>query len=131
MILLDTHAWIWMVMDPKRLSKPAVQAIRRAAKAQDLAIASISLYEAAWLFANRRVRIPGTVSQGVRELIDASRVQVLEVVPDIASVAAQLPEPVPSDPADRLIVATALVHAVPLVTRDARILESGACNAIW
>ena len=118
-------------MEPKRLSKPASQAIRRAAKVGATAVASISLFEAAWLFANNRVRIPGTVAQAVRELIETTRVQVLELSPDIASTSAQLPDAVPKDPADRLIVATALVHAVPLVTRDTRILDSGACSAIW
>jgi len=35
------------------------------------------------------------------------------------------------DPADRLIAATAATRALPLVTKDARIEESGACEVIW
>ena len=120
-----------MAIDPKRLSKPAAQAIRREAKARTIAVATISLFEAAWLFARNRVRMPGTVAQAMHELVDSSHVQVLELTADIAVAAAQLPEAVLQDPADRLIVATALVHAVPLVTRDGRILDSGVCNAIW
>jgi PIN domain nuclease of toxin-antitoxin system len=118
-------------MDPKRLSKTAAQLIRRSAKSGEMAVASISLFEAAWLFANGRIRGPGTVTQAVRELLDTTKVQVLDLSVDVASHSVQLPTTLPGDQADRLIVATALVNAIPLVTRDSRILESGACKAIW
>jgi len=49
----------------------------------------------------------------------------------VTATAVRLPASVPGDPADRLIVATALVHAIPLVTRDARIIDSNACSTIW
>ncbi len=131
MILLDTHAWLWLALEPKKLSRAATQAIRQSAKGSGLAVASISLLEVAFLFANGRVRSRGTVSQAVQELVTETRVDVLELTPEIAATAVQLSDAVPKDPADRLIVATALVHALPLVTRDARILESEACRAIW
>ena len=45
MILLDTHAWIWLAAEPERLSRRASSAIRRAARSGEIAIASISLWE--------------------------------------------------------------------------------------
>ena len=57
--------------------------------------------------------------------------QTLDLTPEIATTAVQLPETVPADPADRLIVATALVNGLPLVTRDARIQDAKACNVVW
>jgi PIN domain nuclease of toxin-antitoxin system len=131
LILLDTHAWLWLALEPKKLSRPAAAAIQRAAKTGALAIASITLLEAAWLFANGRIRNPGTVSNALRELVESVPTEILDVTTDVAATAVQLPSTVPADPADRLIVATAIVHGYPLVTRDARIQASASCRTIW
>lgn len=50
---------------------------------------------------------------------------------EIALVAARLPANFPSDPADRLIAATAMVDGVPLLTADKNILRSRAVKTIW
>jgi PIN domain nuclease of toxin-antitoxin system len=131
MILLDTHTWLWMSAEPKKLSKEAAREIRRGAAGGGLAIAAISLYETAWLFASGKVRSTRTASQALQRMIETTRVETLELSLDIAATAAQLPDAIPRDPADRMIVATALVHAIPLVTKDSRITESGVCRVIW
>lgn len=131
MILLDTHVLLWLCIQPQKLSRPAVRAIERAAKSGGLAIASITLLEVAWLFAHGRIRAAGSVSSSVRDILDASRASVLEITPEVAATAVQLPQSLPADPADRLIVATAVAHALSLVTRDARILDSGVCRTVW
>lgn len=131
MILLDTHVLLWLAMEPKRLSRPATGAISRAAKTGAIAIASITLLECAWLIAKGRVRTPGSVTSALGELLEATAADVLELTADIAATAVQLPDTVPTDPADRLIVATAIVHGIPLVTRDSRIADSETCRTIW
>lgn len=131
MILLDTHAWLWMSSEPKKLSKEATRAIRRGASGGGLAIAAFSLYETAWLFASGRVRSTRTAAQALQRMVEATRVETLELSWEVAATAAQLPESLTGDPGDRLIVATALVHAIPLVTKDSRIADSGVCKVIW
>ena len=131
MILLDTHALVWLVADPKRLSRAGVRAIERAEAATGIAVAAITLWEIAALLVRGRLRGRGTIEQTVRRFVEGARAQVLDVTIEIAATAAQLPAAVPADPADRLIVATALVHAVPLVTRDERIRASRSCRTIW
>jgi PIN domain nuclease of toxin-antitoxin system len=130
-ILLDTHVLLWLALKPKRLSRAATRTIRSATLSDGIAIASITLLELAWLFANGRVRSGATVLQAVSQLISATGVNVLELTPEIAASAVELPPSIPSDPADRLIVATALVHAVPLVTRDGRIQDANVCKTVW
>jgi PIN domain nuclease of toxin-antitoxin system len=60
------------------------------------------------------------------QTVDAT---VLAITPDIAATAAALP--IHGDPADRLIVATAIVHRAPLVTKDQRIRAAGVVETLW
>jgi len=57
-------------------------------------------------------------------------VVLLPITLEIAITAGSLPDPI-RDPADRLIVATAMHQGVPLVTKDARIRESAVVQTIW
>jgi hypothetical protein len=54
-ILLDTHAWLWLGGEPRRLSRVAATAIESAASSGGIAIASVTLVEIAWLMARRCV----------------------------------------------------------------------------
>jgi len=69
MILLDTHALIWMSADPKRLSKKARDAIREARQSSGLAVATITLWELALLAQRGRIHVAGTVESFVRETV--------------------------------------------------------------
>jgi len=129
MILLDTHALVWSVLDPRRLSKDAASAIRRARRQDGIAIAAITLLELAGLLVRGRVRLPGTLEAALHKMTDRLVVKPLTV--EIASVAAQFSPPFPGDPADRLIAATALVEDIPLVTHDQRLLDSPRLRTIW
>jgi PIN domain nuclease of toxin-antitoxin system len=58
-------------------------------------------------------------------------VDLLTLSPAVAVKAASLPASFPGDPADRLIVATALIESAALVTRDGRIQQSGLVPTVW
>jgi PIN domain nuclease of toxin-antitoxin system len=130
-ILLDTHAWIWLAAEPERLSRRASSAIRRAARSGEIAIASISLWETTMIISQGRLTIAGTLEGAVRELVDSTRVAVREITPAIAALSTQFPEDFPKDPADRLIAATARAEGLPLVTKDERIRSSPLLRTIW
>lgn len=129
MILLDTHVLIWMASDPKRLSKKARAAIRDARQKTGVAIATITLWELAWLAENGRIQVVGSVESFVRETV--ARVILQPITPEIAALAVQLPADFPKDPADRLIAATAMVGGAPLVTADERIRHAKVVQTIW
>jgi|SRR5579859_1658950 len=131
MILLDTHALIFTVVEPRRLSRAAASAIRRAQAGDGLCISAISLWELAMLFGRGIVRAHGTVEDSVRLMVDSARVGVKPITAEIASLAVQFPEDYPLDPADRLIGATARAEGVALVTRDEKIQSSPLLKTIW
>lgn len=131
MILLDTHVWVWLAVEPKRLSRRATTAIRKAAESGGISIASISLWELAMLFAHGRLRAPGTVETSVRSVVEKTGVIIHEITPEIAALSTMFPKSYPQDPADRLIGATARSLGLSLVTKDQRILDSELLKSIW
>jgi PIN domain nuclease of toxin-antitoxin system len=131
LILLDTHVLAWLVVEPERLSRAAASAIRRARSSDGLAIADITVWELAFLFARGLLRAHSTVENAVQNLLARSGVVVKPITAEIAAIAAQFPDDYPKDPSDRLIGATALSEGLALVTRDERILSYARLKTIW
>ena len=129
MILLDSHVLVWAVADPKRLSKEAGSAIRRARRSDGLAVSAITTWEIAWMLATQRVQGYGTIDASVHQFLDG--VTVRPITEEIASLAAQFPVDYSRDPADRLIGATARAEGLTLVTRDERIRRSLLLKTLW
>jgi PIN domain nuclease of toxin-antitoxin system len=131
MILLDTHAWLWLGMSPRRLSAAAASAIQAASSSGGLAIASVTILEVAFLMGRGRLRLHGSPETLLPELLDGTGVVVKDITPAIAAVFAHLPDAVGHDPVDRVILATARVEGLPLVTRDRRMRAQHVIQTVW
>jgi len=129
LILLDTHVLAWASEDPRRLSRAAASEIRRARRGGGLAISAITLWELSWQISRGRIRTGGTVEATVQRMVEG--VAILPITLEIAALAAQFPDDYPSDPADRLIGATARAEGMTLVTRDERIRRSTLIRTVW
>jgi PIN domain nuclease of toxin-antitoxin system len=131
LILLDTHVLVWLVGQPEKLSKAAASAIRRARSSDGLAIADVTVWELAFLFARGVLQSHGTLENTVRNLVNRSGVIVKPITAEIAALATQFPNDYPRDPVDRLIAATARAEGLALVTRDESIRKSPLLKTIW
>lgn len=131
MIVLDTHAWIWWASNPERLSRRAKKAVDSAVEHKAIFISSISAWEVALLVAKNRLKLS---MDGADWIAKSERLPFVNFVPvdnAIAIKSVALPEPFHADPADRIIIATAITMGVPVVTKDERILTYPHVESIW
>lgn len=128
MILLDTHAFLWLADGSDRLSEPA-----RAAIAEDAepAISAISAYEIAYLALRGRLELDRPVGAWVGDALSAHGVRALPLTVAIALRAGSLERAFPGDPADRIIYATARERGVRLVSRDTKIAGFDPARVLW
>lgn len=129
MIVLDTHAWIWWVSDPDKLSRRARDAI---GQARDIGLCPISCWEVATKVATGKLQLDRAPRTWVKQALANPRLTLLALTEDIAVTAGLLGrEGFHGDPADRLIAATAMHHKAALVTRDKSIRAYRALKTIW
>jgi len=131
MIVLDTHAWVWFVSNPEYLSKLAKKSIDAAIDEKGLLISSISAWEVALLVDRKRLKLTHDVSDWVAKSEMLPFVQFLPVDNLIAVKSVNLPQFLHNDPADRIIIATAMTIATPVVTKDEKILNYPYVETIW
>lgn len=127
MIVLDTHAWIWFASDPAKLGKETRRLLRRE---RVRGVAAISCWEVAMLAARGRIELDREPAAWMDDALREVGADLLPLTPAVAAASAQLGT-FQGDPADRLIVATALTHGAVLVTKDERIREFGAVRTVW
>ena len=115
MLLLDTHVAVWVSLDDPKLGAAARTAVVQAFVDGQLAISTISFWEAAMLVEKGRIHLPEDVEQWRRELLSHG---VIEIPVDgvTAARAGRLPD-IHGDPADRIIMATAR-NGHTLITSD-------------
>lgn len=120
MIVLDTHVLVWARADERRLGRKARALIEREWASGQVAVCAISFWEAALLQVRGRLELPAAADVWRADLLDDGLLEL--AVGGEAAVRAVGLGGLPSDPADRLIIATALQHGAALVTADERLL---------
>lgn len=117
MILLDTHVWLWWTnLDTAKLSDERRQQID---SANMVGVSAISCFEVAWLEQHGRITLPCDCRTWFKSALEGSGVALAPITPEIAWLAVNLP-PHHHDPHDRLIIATALVEGVDLMSFDSQ-----------
>lgn len=127
-LLLDTHIWLWSLLDPERLGPRAARAL--ASAANTLWLSPISAWEAVLLAERGRVAVDDDGALAwVERALRAVPLREAPLTFDVAleSRRVMLPHP---DPADRFLAASARVHGLTLVTADERLLRAKVCPTL-
>lgn len=130
-IVLDTHAWIWFVSNPELLSRKAKRSVDAAIDEKGVLISSISAWEVALLVSHKRLRLTLDVTDWITQSEMLPFIQFIPVDNSIAVKSVALPPPFHNDPADRIIIATAIAMGALVVTKDEKILQYPHVQAIW
>ncbi len=130
MILLDTHTWVWAYSADKLLSPRAKKFIRNT-PANQRAIASISIWEFAMMSSRGRINVKITPEQWLENAIHKTGIRVFDLSGKVALESCNLPGQFHKDPADRIIVATARIHNLTLITKDLKIIDYPYVEAVW
>ena len=131
MIVLDTHAWIWFASNPEILSRKAKKAVDLAVRKKSVLVSSISVWEVALLVKKKRLELSMDVADWIAKSENLPFIQFIPVSNSIALKSVNLPPPLHPDPADRIIIATALSAGAPIVTKDKNISDYAHVRTIW
>ena len=128
MILLDTHALIWWTLDPDKLSKKAQERCSGIINS-GCHISSISIWEIGIKIKNASIDIGMSIDDYLYKIQQLNCVEIVPVDEKIWIESVKLNWG-HRDPADRVIVATALMKKVPILSKDEKIKKYYR-NTIW
>jgi PIN domain nuclease of toxin-antitoxin system len=120
-IVLDTHVWVWWVAGVGDLTENQISAIRRGER-EGIGVSAISCWEVAKLVELGRLQLDRAVEDWLDLALSYPGARLLGLTPIIAAKSTSLPGNFHRDPADQIIVATALNNECALVTSDGRII---------
>lgn len=120
-LLLDTHVLLWVLNEDDELGAKARKRIEREAVRGAVAVSAVTFWELAVLTLRRRVMVTPS-GPALRAHVLGLGVQELPIDGAVAELAGRLSTQ-HGDPADCMLVATALEHELTLVTADSRLLE--------
>ena len=129
-LLLDTCVLIWWAAGEK---KKIPESIRESVGKTDavVSVGSISVAEVARLAERRRIRLSMHWKPWFRQVVGTNGWSVLPATWEIMEESYSLPEPFHGDPADRILVATARLHRLSVVTPDERIRRYPHVDTLW
>jgi PIN domain nuclease of toxin-antitoxin system len=127
--LLDTHVWIWLLETPDRLPDRCGKILM--GPDPFIGISSISLWEIAKKSSKGKLTFSIPINQWLTQATSDVGIKIFELTPEIAYESCYLPGAFHKDPADQIIVATARVNDLVLITKDQKILNYEHVKTLW
>ena len=120
-LLLDTHVWLWALESPDKMGRKCRAALE--SDENTLFVSTISTVEFGQLISVDKISFKSTLESWARRGTELLGLKTAELSHAIAILAYNLPGVFHKDPADRILVATAIHHGYTIVSADERILE--------
>lgn len=117
-LLVDTHAWLWWILDDQRLSARARKQL--ASPRNEIFVSAASIWEVSVKTGSGRLRLRMSIDRLVSEHIAGAGFGTLPVTATHAVAVADLAGQ-HGDPFDRMLVAQAITEDLTLVTGDDQI----------
>ncbi|OGO91407.1 MAG: hypothetical protein A3F10_07670 [Coxiella sp. RIFCSPHIGHO2_12_FULL_42_15] len=129
-LLLDTHVWIWLMEGLPNLPHKVQKMINVEVQNTKVCIAAISMWEISMLVIKERIILEKPMLTWINDALTPLGIELEQLTPEIAVESCYLPDSFHGDPADRLIVATARVNSLALITHDKKMIEYGKKNYV-
>jgi PIN domain nuclease of toxin-antitoxin system len=130
-IVLDTHVLVWWVSGSGRLSVRAKRAIDQSLRRSPAIVSTISVLEIATAVRRDRLKLGSPLAPWLADLRALPELQFQPVTAEIAELAGGFDDATPGDPADRIIIATAMMLRAKLITADERLRKSPSILTVW
>ncbi|HEV8129606.1 MAG TPA: type II toxin-antitoxin system VapC family toxin [Acidobacteriota bacterium] len=128
-LLLDTHVWLWSLLDPQRLSVLAAKALGN--PSNQLWLSPLSSWEAAMLAARGRIHLLPDPVSWLRQALQRVPMETAALTHEVAWRSAYLEKFHVSDPVDRFLAASCLTYNLTLVTADRGLHSYPQIETIW
>ena len=123
-LLLDTAVWLWYLSgDTTRMRDGVVPLLDRAAATNQLLVCDISCWEVATKVAKGKLTLTVDVGVWLQRAETVPGFRFRSLTRPVLLQSTRLPGAAHGDPADRMLVAMALIEGVPLVTSDSLIID--------
>ncbi|MEO7367534.1 MAG: type II toxin-antitoxin system VapC family toxin [Gemmatimonadaceae bacterium] len=128
-LLLDTHIWIWYLDGAsQQLGLPVTSLIERSGTASRLLVSDISYWEVGVKAAKEKLTLSVDAGVWLSRASAAPGIRFLPIDRDVLLLSNRLAGTAHNDPADRMLIATAQLNNVPLVTADKLVIEYAKSN---
>lgn len=124
-LLLDTHVAVWLRAGSSRLKPSILALIEHSLYQGKICLSPISAWEIGMLAAKKKLDLGQSPLVWIAGFVDKFNVTILDITPEIAINSSFLPGKFHGDPADRILVATAMAHTTAILTADKNILSYG------
>lgn len=123
-LLIDTHVWIWYLDGlSERMSAEALDLLRRSVRGEGLTVSDISIWEVGMKAAKGRLALLPSVDAWIERAFRRPGFAFMALDRDILLGSTQLPGEVHGDPADRILIASAILSGSPLASVDPLIID--------
>lgn len=126
LVVLDTHIWIWLMSGVSKAVSPSLRSLlEKLSPENKIKVSAISVWEVGTLASKNKIEFPGGLEEWVYRGINAPGISTVDVTAEIALKSTLLPKDFHGDPADRILLATAMNLGATLITHDKEILSYG------